>query len=390
MEEGLSEMRARRMTSVFNNLTLSRLIFLIAVLSLNIQIPLVNILGYELKLFHFVFVSAFFLAILYIRLKWGSFFYFAPFLIIVLLSSALSLLAENIEYMQLLPNYVFAFLVFIASLGLARALPMDTQIKSLQVAGWLILFAAIAKTFLSWPQIREYLANPYAHPELFWFYGGGVNLEATFLSMNAAFYRRTKSFWFYWALSFILSVVYASRVGILLGAFSAFLQLASQRSWRAVFLGITLAIAAGIATYSLNPYAFTRFAQVGEETGSTTRLKMWSGAWQALGGLPLLGYGPGSAIRAVEDASGQDFAEDNVHNYPLQVLLDFGLPGLMAWLLICAYILKNAGLLKGSEYGTYTFLYLVAGMVQFRGAEPPFWFILGLLVAMRDYRRSHV
>lgn len=363
---------------------------MIAFLSLNIQIPLVNILGFELKPFHFVFIFAFFLATFYIRLKWRSFFYFAPFLIIVLLSSASSLLAENIEYTRLLPNYVFAFLVFFTSLGLARALPMDAQIKGLQVVGWLILFATIVKTLLSWPQIREYLADPYAHPEVFWFYGGGVNLEATFLSMNAAFYRRTKSFWFYWALSFILSVVYASRVGILLGAILAFLQIASQRSWRAIFLGIMLAIVAGIATYSLNPYAFTRFAQVGEETGSATRLEMWSGAWQALAGLPLLGYGPGSAIRAVEDISGQDFGEDNVHNYPLQVLLDFGLPGLMAWLIICVYILKNAGLLKGNEYGTYTFLYLVAGMVQFRGAEPLFWFILGLLVAMRDYRRSHV
>jgi len=79
-----------------------------------------------------------------------------------------------------------------------------------------------------------------------------------------------------------------------------------------------------------------------------------------------------------------------VHNYLLQVLLDFGLPGLLAWLLICAYILKNAGLLKGNEYGTYTFLYLIASMVQFRGAEPLFWFILGLLVVNRDHRRPHV
>ena len=376
--------------SWLHSLTLSRLVFLISFLSLNAQIPLVNVLGFEIKPFHFLFVLAFFLAIFYIRLKWGSFFCFAPFLIIVLLSSASSLLAENIEYMRLLPNYVFAFLVFFTSLGLARALPMDEQIKSLQVAGWLILFAIVAKTFLSWPQIREYLADPYAHPELFWFYGGGVNLEATFLTMNTAFYRRTKSFWFYWTLSFILSVVYASRVGILLGAFLAFLQLASQRSWRALFLGITLAIAVGIVTYFSNPYSFTRFAQVGGETGSIARLEMWSGARQALKNLPLLGYGPGSAIRAVEDISGQDFAEDNVHNYLLQVLLDFGLPGLLAWLLICAYILKNAGLLKGNEYGTYTFLYLIASMVQFRGAEPLFWFILGLLVVNRDHRRPHV
>lgn len=379
-----------RLSSVFGRLTLGRLVFLSAFLSLNVQIPLASVLGFEIKLFHFLSVLVFPLAIFHIRLRWESFLYFVPFMFVVLLSSALSLMAGDIEHIRLLPNYIFAFLVFFTSLGLARALPMDAQIKGLQVVGWLILFAIVAKTFVSWPQIREYLADPYAHPELFWFYGGGVNLEATFLYMNAAFYRRTKSFWFYWALSFILSIVYASRVGILLGAILAFLQIASQRSWRAIFLGITLAIVAGIVTYSLNPYAFTRFAQVGEETGSATRLEMWSGAWQALAGLPLLGYGPGSAIRAVEDISGQDFGEDNVHNYPLQVLLDFGLPGLLAWLIICVYILKNAGLLKGDEYGTYAFLYLVAGMVQFRGAEPLFWFILGLLVAMRDQRRSHV
>lgn len=379
-----------RRSSVFGRPALGRLIFLSTFLSLNVQIPLVNVLGYEVKLYHFFCILAFLLAIFYIRLKWGSLFYFVPFMFIVLLSSASSLMAGHIEHIRLLTNYIFAFLVFFTSLGLARALPMDAQIKGLQMAGWLILFAVVAKTFLSWQQIREYLNDPYAHPQLFWFYGGGGNLEATFLSMNAAFYRKTKSFWLYWTLSFTFSVVYASRVGILLGAFLAFLQLIFQRSWRAIFLGITLAIVAGIVTYSLNPYAFTRFAQVGEETGSVTRLEMWSGAWQALKGLPLLGYGPGGAILAVEDALGRDFAEDNVHNYPLQVLLDFGLPGLLAWLIICVYVLKNAGLLKGNEYGTYTLLYLVAGMVQFRGAEPLFWFILGLLVAMRDQRRSHV
>jgi O-antigen ligase len=79
--------------------------------------------------------------------------------------------------------------------------------------------------------------------------------------------------------------------------------------------------------------------------------------------------------------------EENVHNYYLQVALDFGLPGLAVWLLLVMYILGNSKVLRSPDpFGTYLVLYLAGSLFQFRGAEPLFWYVLGLFVASR--RRS--
>jgi len=287
----------------------------------------------------------------------------------------------------LLANYTFAF--YLMSLGMAIS---DSQRRLLQVrsslmwVSWLILLLVYAKILFFLNRIGDYLANPYAHPQLFWFYGGGPNLEATWMVMNGALLRGSRSFWAYWLFSFILAVIYASRVAIVLAMVLVMIELVTsgRRYLFPIATGLPLVLLLTfVVTNMFNPFAIERFLLVGKDVGSVTRLEMWLGSPAAVAAWPL-GYGAGNAIAAVEEQSGMEFSENNVHNYFLQVLLDFGLFGFVAWLYVAYYILLHfRGLRSPDPFGTYMILYLVGGLVQFRGAEPLLWFIFGLFVASR-------
>lgn len=281
-------------------------------------------------------------------------------------------------------NYVYAFFIFLMAMTLFTS---ATRLKlSLAFAVWGIIISVYIKLGYYWDSIRDYLANPYAHPELVWFYGGGSNLEATWVVINGALLRSNRSFWPYWLLSFSLATLYASRVAMLLAAVLALIQIWSYGKRQMIWLLLLIPfgiVGVGGLVYSVNPYALQRFFQIGEDVGSATRLEMWRSSGQAILYWPL-GYGAGNGIEAAERISNTHFLEDNVHNYLLQVTLDFGILGLIAWLFVIVYILRHfLGLRFADPLGTYVVLYLVGSLVQFRGAEPLFWFVMGLFVASR-------
>ncbi|WP_245393685.1 O-antigen ligase family protein [Allomeiothermus silvanus] len=279
---------------------------------------------------------------------------------------------------------MFALLPLYVGYHVCRTLRCSSGITALQVAAWFLLLVVAAKTIFSWQSIYEYLQNPYAHPELAWLYGGGPNLEATWLVMNAAFFRKSKMFWLYWAFAVVVSTLYASRIGILLALLLAIIQVVSARRFYTVFVLLVVALFSGILLYVINPHSIERFTQIGQEPGSSTRLKMWSGALAVLQQMPIAGYGAGNAIPAIERVTGSEFLEDNVHNYYLQVLLDFGPLGLLSWLWLVFWTMRRSRIFTAKdEIGTYLVLYFLGCFVQFRGAEPLFWFVMGLFLASR-------
>jgi hypothetical protein len=85
------------------------------------------------------------------------------------------------------------------------------------------------------------------------------------------------------------------------------------------------------------------------------------------------GYGPGNSMDKLI-AMGLETNNNNLHNYYLQVLLDFGLLGLIAYVLFICYFLFNPHIVL--EFKLFLSLYLLASFVQFRGAEPLIWSIL--------------
>jgi len=350
-------------------------------LLLNIQFPAIQIPPLAIKPFHLVIIALLPLTLISLRLYpryWLPFLAFFSFT----LFSSLAAPAFGFPLNFFLFNYLFAFLAFLTGTAF-RGTSVESEIISIcKFVSGIVLLAVIGKTIVYWTDTLEYIVNPYAHPELPWLYGGGPNLEATWVIMNTAFFRRSKFFWPLWFLGFAIAVLYASRVAIILGVALAVFQTFAMRRWYILVNLLILGLLGTVAFYVVNPYSIVRFLQIGQEPGSATRLEMWSGAWQALQGMPVTGYGAGNAVTAVEKATGVEFVEDNVHNYFLQVLLDFGPLGLAIWLWVVAHILRRARVfVSNSEIGTYLVLYLVASLVQFRGAEPLFWFVAGLFVA---------
>jgi O-antigen ligase len=353
---------------------------------LSVQAFSINFYSISIKPFHIFAMILLIVSPVVMRINISKWLPLFAFFFYLFSSSIISLVTTKpFTHSLLILNYFFAFLVCILGGQIGRIFKYESIVLALRMASGLLLLATLIKILFSWQDIYEYLQDPYAHPELFWLYGGGPNLEATWLVMNAAFFRRSKFFWSFWFLSLAISVLYASRAAILLGIVLALLELISERRWRTFVAFFCMILLSGIFVYLVNPHSFERFMQIGQETGSVTRLEMWSGAITAIQQMPITGFGAGNAITAIEWITNKDFLEDNVHNYFLQVLLDFGPLGLLIWLCFVSFVLRRSHILtKKDEIGTYIVLYFVASLVQFRGAEPLFWFVMGIFISSRN------
>ena len=286
-------------------------------------------------------------------------------------------LADTAKPNPLWLNYAFALYLFL--LGWAYGKPSAR--RPLFLASLAMALAVGFKLLGYASELADYLEKPYAHPELFWFYGGGPNLEASWLVASAAFALGTPLFWPLWLGVLAVAGLYASRAALVLAVALAVAALLGRGGWRiaarAVLLGV---IVVGVVA-ELNPYALNRFRSLGYDPGSATRLELWQGALAAFESWPL-GYGAGNALAAVEEVTSVPYREDNVHNYYLQVALDFGLPGLLLWLWAVAWAAKRFRGFRGPDpIGTFVLLYLIGALVQYRGADPLFWLVLGLLAA---------
>ncbi len=307
-----------------------------------------------------------------IPLSVGFFFFWAfGVSLLVGLASGLGLLPEAAGLNPLLLNYAFAFYLFLLGLFFAggRVLP------GLRVAALAVLALVLLKNYFFSDALRAYLANPEAHPELPWLFGGGPNLEASWLVMHGALFLGTPLFWPYWLLALGIAALYASRAAFVLAFLLALWAFWTSRYRVLAFFALGALGAAGLVlVLSLNPYLLARFAQIGEDPGSLGRLALWGGALRAFLDWPL-GFGAGNAIHAANAYAFSLRPEDNVHNYYLQVLLDFGIMGLFAWLAVVFTWLRR---FRGDPLGVFLGLYFAGALVQFRGADPLFWFVLGL------------
>ncbi len=337
---------------------------------------------WTLKPYHLV---AFLLALpLLLTRRWVTppmavaFFFAWAFLVSLLagFAAGLGLLPEAATPNPLLFNYAFAFYLFLLGLGLGAG----RALAGLRLAALAVLALVLVKDLLFAKAFLAYLADPSAHPALPWIFGGGPNLEASWLVIGGALFLGTPLFWPYWFLAVGIAALYASRAALALAlALAGFAVLASRyRLVALVALGLAAVLGLGLVLW-LNPYVLVRFTQIGEDPGSLGRLDLWASAWQAFLAWPL-GYGAGNAIHAANLYAFSPRPEDNVHNYYLQVLLDFGLVGLLAWFGVLFAWLRR---FRGDPLGTYLGLYFVGALVQFRGADPLFWFVLGLYLGGR-------
>ncbi len=286
-------------------------------------------------------------------------------------------------------NYIFAFYVFFLGYFLFDKLGEIKILRILRIATILINVVVICKAFYFYEEISFFLKHPYGHPSIYYVYGGGPNLEATWITLNSLFFiNKKRSFYFSLLFSFIISIIYASRVSIIMIVFVYFFYFISNRPTKKERKYILIASIASILFFGYfivqklsNLYVIKRFMNIGEksEGGSQGRMILYNAYMESFSYNTLFGVGPGNAMPYIEQAVNKSFLENNLHNYYLQVFLELGVVGLLFFLLIIMDVVyKNIRLKLNCPFGIFILCYLLGSLIQFRGAESFFWMCLGM------------
>ena len=170
-------------------------------------------------------------------------------------------------------------------------------------------------------------------------------------------------------------VLTASR-GAWMGLAAAALVLIALR-WRWGWLAALLAAAGGAATiWRIGPQQAAEMVIASKALGGADqRLEIWSRAIYMLQDFPFTGIGMG-AFRQVANLlypfflAGPDAEIPHAHNIFLQVGVDLGLPGLMAWLALLILVCVCAWLVyrRGHEHGDTVLTALGAGLLASQAA----------------------
>jgi O-antigen ligase len=286
-------------------------------------------------------------------------------------------------------NTIFA--AYAATVGAAagRMAGADRSLRALRWASVLVLAAVLLKTALFLPEIVRFLASPFGHPTLPTFYGGGPNLEATWVAMAGVFLIGSRMFLPYMLGCAILCAAYASRAGFIVVALVLTVSMAGTlfrggggrlRKWMLPIAVGALSVAAVAAARGVEgaDYIAQRFQSIGDDPGSTGRLTLWTGGVEVFTSHPF-GVGLGNAVPQIERTIGASVTEDNLHNQYLQHLVETGVQGLAAYLLLVGLAVRRlvASRLRDPML-VYVGIYFLLAMLQFRGAEALLWFVYGL------------
>ena len=287
-------------------------------------------------------------------------------------------------------NTIFA--AYAATLGatVGRMAGPTTAVRALRWTSVLLLLAVLAKAVLFLPEIIRFLAAPNGHPVLPTFYGGGPNLESTWVAMAGVFLIGSRLFIPYMAASAGLSVAYASRVGLIVVALvvaasvgRSMLDAEPGRASRRWLLPVAVVLISMLGVFAARgvegaDYIAQRFQSVGEDPGSTSRLTLWTGGIRVFVSHPL-GVGLGNAVPLIERTIAADVTEDNLHNQYLQHLVESGVQGLAAYLLLAGLAWRRLFVSRLRDpMLLFVGIYFLLALLQFRGAEALLWFVYGL------------
>ncbi|SIT76450.1 O-antigen ligase [Pontibacter indicus] len=348
------------------------------------------------KFYHFF--SLFFIPLLFIKPKEGLpkiprfiFHYFAGVIVI----SLLLFLVYPVN--RLLVNHLFAFYAFVIGYYVAGTVTPEQVYNVLQKAALLVFAIIVGKLFFHLPEIQRFMKAPDGHPDIYTLYGGGTNLEATWMGLNTAlFINRKRLFYLFLTITLVVSIIYASRVGVviafLVAGFKFISASTSKQERRAIVALGMLAVLAFVLFIDLDNlaekvYALQRFTEFGSSTdkGMGGRFAMWRYYGTALWDSKMLGYGAGNGIYAIEAISGIDYEEDNLHNLYMQLLIEFGIIGLLLYLIVVYNVsIKAFRSSLSNPIAIVIMVYFIASLIQFRGTDALIWLFIGLFLKIES------
>ncbi|MFV8868469.1 O-antigen ligase family protein [Serratia fonticola] len=316
---------------------------------------------------------------------------FFIFILYILVYSLMCALLYEMDIMM--ANYIYCAFIFYLGTWISSLISTSKLTALLSKIAIAFSLIVIFKIFIFKSVIIAFLASPWGHPMLPSISGGGLNIESSWLAMMTIFgYKNKKVYFPLLIVAFIVSLLYASRAGTLICVYSylAYLFLNVQNKNKIVgiiSIFALLCIAIGFVFYlsTKDLYVVERFTSVGDDPGSLGRLALWKWIIPAFLNNPL-GYGPGNAIKAVTDISQTTFIENNVHLYPAQILLDFGLIGFIVYIFIVIKIFRGSFSRNLGVRVFYIFLlsYILLGLIQFRGADPLPFLLAGFVFSKKN------
>ena len=376
------------------------IILFILFLTLNLQ--LVSLAGLsetndfngKVKLYIIVTLIVSYLAFVKRRIVDFNFFLVVIYLFFVILSSIVFMILYNFNFLYL--NYIFCLVLFLISFRLGEIIDYKKIVNVIKSSVILIYLIVLFKLMVNFDKVIQFLSAPYGHPDIPVIYGGGVNLEATYIALSSVFFFKDKKYYLLILFSIVLSSIYASRVGLILSllsfGFYSFSMYRSKNEKRIISIVFSIFVFFGISFFIQNYeeiYVLNRISQVGTDAGSQGRFNLWQNVLDASIDNLLLGYGPGNAVYALEQFYNYSFIEDNLHNIYLQNLLDFGIFGLFFFLIVVfAISITNLKQRFKNMFGVWLLLFFIAGLIQFRGANALMYFMLGLYIS--SYSKNNI
>lgn len=293
-----------------------------------------------------------------------------------------------------------------------------------RITAVVMILLVFANMCLQFEAIWRFMQDPGSyHPVYETVFGGGPNLDASWIGLFC--FAMVGTVWWrpYFASSVVISLLTGSRAGFLAnGAFAVWLFVhwfiriwreksiftASNRHDRVMSLlsiilsicifGVYVAAQGGarhelhpeeqIATPDLFDNLTDRMTSIGDEPGSQGRLNMWQYIPAAVSQNPL-GYGLGNGIEIIRSYDADTISEGNIHNIYFQALLDYGIAGLVVLLIAVAlFIKKELPTLAAWPISAFILCYLCLGLIQYRMLEVPAWIAVTAYVSANRVERA--
>lgn len=284
---------------------------------------------------------------------------------------------------SLLLNYIFGIYIMFIITNFSKKITMQEWKNIFQTVAVIMIVMVWIKNIFEIHSIITFFKNPWGHPNVSTIFGGGVNLEATWLAMFGFSFEKDKKGWLYNLSSFGVSIVYASRAGCIVNIMWLLWILCNYFNKKQLMkllagIGITGVVLGIFYHMGIMDYIIHRFANIGSEKGSMGRTEIWKYVKEVIKRYPL-GCGIGNNMLAIERISGKEFLEENVHNLYFQMFIDLGWIGGIAYLgMIIMFIIKKFSNLLKNPFVAMLYVYIILALLQFRGGEPLIFFILSV------------
>ena len=282
-------------------------IFLIFLLLLQLQILSIYEIGnsgFRLKYGH-----AFSLALLpplligfkYLRFPWQL----GGLLAFILIHTTIAYSIYNFNYT--LVKFIFSAYCLLLGFYFQKKLGYFSCLKIFRIISFIMIVAVLIKVAIYWSAFFEGVVGRQWKPQILLYYGGGPNLESTFIALSSLFFLRTKFYYYMVSATLLISILYVSRTATVVSFITLIypiLGILKKRSYdRLIVAGAVISIVGYIALRFLaGKYIIYRFERLTEGLEALSgREEIWAFVLGEFLENPL-GYGLGNGIIPIKES----------------------------------------------------------------------------------------